>query len=179
MVLVYQLSASFLGNFSLAAKVYVDFGARTTRTYIAHFPKIIFFVAKEDTLFGQVLLPKLQSFSIWFEIFGGIAFKNRDIKALFGQAIYLGEQLPTPSNGLFLEIIAKRPVAEHFEERMVVSIVAYIFQIVVLACYAEAFLGIGNARRGRCFGAQEEIFELRHTGVHKHQCRVVFEYQRR
>ena len=58
---------------------------------------------------------------------------------------------------------------------MVVSVMAYFFQIVVLAADTEAFLRIGAtfARGGTV--AQDDVFELVHARIGKHQRRVVFD----
>jgi hypothetical protein len=77
---------------------------------------------------------------------------------------------------LFLEVIAKRPVAEHFEHRVVVCIDADFFQIVVFSRNAKAFLGIGDARTFRRSIAKEKFLELRHARIVEHQRRVVFEH---
>ena len=62
---------------------------------------------------------------------------------------------------------------------MVVGIVAYFFQVVVLARYAEAFLGIGNALKLNGFVAQKQVLKRRHARVNEHQCRVVFHHDGR
>ena len=56
-----------------------------------------------------------------------------------------GDQFPGPVDGFLLEVIAEGPVAEHLEERVVVGVEADVFEVVVLAAGADAFLGVGGA----------------------------------
>ena len=51
-----------------------------------------------------------------------------------------GEELEAEADGLFLEIIAQRPVAQHFKE----GAVACVADLVYIAC-ADAFLHVGKA----------------------------------
>ena len=44
----------------------------------------------------------------------------------------------------YLEIITKRPVAQHFKEGVMVHILAYVIQIIVLATSTDALLSIDN-----------------------------------
>src|ERR1700678_2551119 len=57
--------------------------------------------------------------------------------------------------------------------------VADVFQIVVLAARADAFLCSGGAGITALFGAEENILELVHAGVGEQQCGVVGRDQRR
>lgn len=41
-----------------------------------------------------------------------------------------------------LEVIAKRPIAHHFEERVMIDVLANVVQIVVLSTCTNAFLGV-------------------------------------
>ena len=52
----------------------------------------------------------------------------------------LGDQVPGKLDGLFLEIVAEREIAEHLEEGVMARGVADIFEVVVLAAGAHAFL---------------------------------------
>jgi hypothetical protein len=54
-------------------------------------------------------------------------------------------------DGLGLVVVAKRPVPEHLEKRVMVAVAADRFEVVVLARNAQAFLAIDDARRcGAC-----------------------------
>ena len=83
------------------------------------------------------------------ELFGVVIFaKNRDVELVFRQAIPFGagDQFPSVGDGVLLEIVAERKVAEHFEERVMAAGIADIFQIVMLAARAHTFLRCGGAR---------------------------------
>ena len=56
---------------------------------------------------------------------------------------------------------------------MVVSIVAYLLEVVVFAGYAQAFLRIGHTLVADRRVAEEKILELVHPRVGEHQRRVV------
>lgn len=49
-------------------------------------------------------------------------------------------------DGLPFEIVAERPIAQHFEECVMVGIEADVLEIVVFATCPNAFLGISRAR---------------------------------
>ena len=51
---------------------------------------------------------------------------------------HLGQELPGVGDGLLLEVVPKRPVAQHLEEGVVVHIFAHIVQVVVLATGPDA-----------------------------------------
>ena len=88
---------------------------------------------------------------------------------------FLGNELPRKPNGVGLEVIPKREIAEHLEERVMACGVANLFEIVVLATCAHHFL------RRRCaplavrrfLHAEEHFLELHHAGVREQQRRVV------
>ena len=74
------------------------------------------------------------------------------------------------------EIIAKRPIAQHFEHSVVIGVVAYLLQIVVLSGYAETLLGIGNPRTLHRSISQKNILELVHPRVGKHQGWIILNH---
>ena len=86
---------------------------------------------------------------------------------------HLRQQLPRPLDSLFLEIVAERPVAEHLEHGVMIGVMPHFIEVVVLARYAKTLLRI---RHTGVFGravAEENILELVHAGVGKHQRRIV------
>src|ERR1019366_7385009 len=88
-------------------------------------------------------------------------------------------EFPMPSNRFFLVIVAERPVAEHFEKSVMVSVAADRFEIVMLARNTQAFLTIRDAHvLGRAH-VQEIILELDHPGVGEQQCGIALGNQRR
>ena len=106
----------------------------------------------------------------------GIAFKNRDVELVYRNFVNRSEQFPSPANGFFFEIIAKRPIAQHFEHGVVVSVYTHFFEVVVFTRNAQALLGVGHTAVGRHLITQEKILELVHAGVGEHQGRVVLDH---
>jgi hypothetical protein len=64
------------------------------------------------------------------------------VEAVGGRAPDLGQQLPGPVDGLLLEVVAERPVAQHLEEGVVVGVLADVLEVVVLAAGADALLAV-------------------------------------
>ncbi len=65
---------------------------------------------------------------------------NRHQQLVLGQTVNAGDQLPGMVDGLFLEIVTKGKIAQHFEKRVVAGGVANIFKVIVLAAGTNAFL---------------------------------------
>ena len=179
MVFVDQGVARHLGAFGIAAQIHVDFGAGAAGAGIAHFPEVVFFVAVEDVVFRQEAQPDGACFVVGGQLVLFISFKNRGIEPVFGQAIHLRQEFPGPAQRFVLEVIADRPVAQHFEHRVVCAVVAYVFQVVVFARHAQAFLGVGDAPVIGHLVAEEEILELVHPRVGEHEGRILFVHNRR
>ena len=81
-----------------------------------------------------------------FEVFGGVlvALEDRDPEPLGGDAEVLGEELPGPLDGLFLEVVPEGEVAEHLEEGQVARVADLLY-----IRGAEALLGADRARSWR------------------------------
>src|SRR5256885_4375988 len=85
-----------------------------------------------------------------------------------------GDELPRELDRVALEVIAKREVAEHLEERVVPRGVADLLEVVVLAACSHAFLHRRGAPTARWLLLAEEYFlELDHARVRKQQRRIV------
>ena len=78
----------------------------------------------------------------------------------------------------FLEVVAEGEVAHHLEEGVVALGEAHVFEVVVFAAGADAFLGGGGAVVVALFEAQEDVFELVHAGVGEEQRGVAVGYER-
>ena len=102
---------------------------------------------------------------------------DRDPQFVGGQLVNLGQQLPAPFQAVALEVVAKRPVAQHLEEGVVTRGVAHVFQVVVLAASAQTGLNGRSAHIRAFVFAQKHVFELHHAGVGEHQRRVVAGHQ--
>ena len=134
----------------------------------------------------KYLGPKVVGFLVEF---AGIALVCRAYKrwrrgGSCGNFQTLGDQFPGPVDGFLFEIIAEAPVAEHLEEGVVIGVEADIFEIVMFAAGADAFLGVGGAGVAAGNGAgpfvdvrralaQEDGHELVHAGVGEEQVRGI------
>ena len=76
-------------------------------------------------------------------------------------------------DGVALEVVAEAEVAQHLEEGVVAAGEAHIFEVVVLAAGADAFLRSGGAGVVALLGAKKEILELVHARVGKQQRGIV------
>ena len=100
-------------------------------------------VAVDDMVFGEELFPDGSSLLISAEPFFGTALEDCCIEVLGVYLQYINDIFPCPTDGFLLEVVAKGPVAEHLEHGVVVGVVAYLFEVVVLAADAEALLAVG------------------------------------
>ena len=80
-----------------------------------------------------------------------------------------GDQFPGVSDGVFLEVIAEGKIAEHLEKGVVALGEADVFEVVVLAAGADAFLRGGGAVVVALLEAEEDVLELVHAGVGEEQ----------
>ena len=127
---------------------------------------------------ARLAFPQVGGFAVGVEAERFVAFVDGGVEAVGVETPALGEQFPGPTDGFFLEIVAEAPVAEHLEKRMVVGVMAYLFEVVVLARNAEAFLRIGGAQVIAAAFVEEDILKLIHPGVGKEQRRVVVRHER-
>ena len=178
MVVIHKVATWHFGFLFFRTDIHVNFGTRTTRTLVTHFPKVIFFISEKYMVFSNPFFPYIIGFLVKRYAVFFTAFKNGYIEVFFGNFVYFGEQFPRPANGFFFEVIAKRPVAKHLKHRVVIRVATYLFQIVVLPRYAQTLLSIGYAFVFRFSITKEELFKLVHTSVGKHQGRVVFNHHR-
>ena len=101
-----------------------------------------------------------------------------DQKLVLGETKLAGHQVPGKLDCVFLEIIAKGEIAEHLEKGMVARSIADIFEVIVLAACADAFLRCHGAVVAACLKAGEQVLELHHAGIGEHQRRVVLWHKR-
>ena len=122
---------------SALALVVKNFRAGAARAGFAHHPEIAFFTHADDAVFRHFhfFVPDFERLVI--------VLINRHPEFLLGQFDYVNQIFPCPGDGFFLEIITERKIAEHFEKGMMTRRDADIFQIVMLAAGARAFLA-GN-----------------------------------
>ena len=110
-----------------------------------------------------------------------LALENGYVKLLHGNSEPLRrrDQLPREGDRFLFEVVAEREIAQHLEKGMVAVGEPHVFQVVVLAAGAHAFLAGGGSAVIALFGAQEHILELVHSGIGEKQGRIVHRDQRR
>src|SRR4029077_4675953 len=162
------------------AHVIVNLAARSAGTGVAHLPEIIFRTKFEDAIVRHTLPePQVVSFGIARD--SVFAFADGDVKFLLidGEPLPRSTQLPRVGEGVFLEVVAEGEISQHLEKRVVAIGETYVFQVVVFAACAHAFLGSRRPRVVALFEAQEYVLELVHSGVGKQQRRIVRRDERR
>ncbi len=108
-----------------------------------------------------------------------VVLVGRRTQSLERDAVLLGQQLDGPVDGLALEVVAKAPVAEHLEERVVARRPAHFLEVVVLARHAQAALVVDSALVRARLLAGQHVLELDHARVAEEQGRVAGGHQRR
>lgn len=167
----------FAAGVGIWGHVDVEFGAGAAGSGVAHFPEVVIDVAVDDvdggieSGFFEEDFPEVVGFLVKF---GGVAFRGHidgGVESVGGEAPAFDDEFPGPGDGFFLEVISEGPVAEHFEEGVVVGVVTDVLEVVVFAAGAEALLGVGGTGGGvgGLFGAEEVGDELVHPGVYEHK----------
>src|SRR5690606_36442640 len=163
---------------NVRAVVVEDLGARAAGAGIGHLPEVVagerraLVVADpDDALRRQAddVAPDRVSLVIGLVDGRGEAL-GRDLP-------HLRQQLPGPGDGVLLEVVAERPVAQHLEEGVVARRVTDLVEVVVLAAGAQAALHVGRAHVAAFLGAEEHVLELDHARVREQQGRVVSGYK--
>ncbi len=91
---------------------------------------------------------------------------------------HVGKVFPGHIYRFLFEIVAERPVAKHFKHCVVIGVVTHFFEVVVLAAHTQTFLRVGNATALGAGVAKNDILELVHSRVGKHQRGVIFDDHR-
>ncbi|SBT10051.1 hypothetical protein PROAA_370005 [Candidatus Propionivibrio aalborgensis] len=102
----------------------------------------------------------------------------RDPQSLLWQLVDIDQQFPGVLDGIELEVVAEREIAEHLEEGVMARGVANVFKIVMLAAGPNALLRSCCAIVGPLVEAQEYILELVHPGIGKQQGRILMRNER-
>src|ERR1044072_2124833 len=100
---------------------------------------------------------------------------------MFGWKFQLfGDELPRELDRVALEVIAKRKVAQHLEERVMPRGVAPLLEVVALPARPHTLLTRRRAPSARRqLLAEENALELDHSGIREQQRRVVRGHERR
>mmetsp|Transcript_136892 Transcript_136892/g.425291 ORF Transcript_136892/g.425291 Transcript_136892/m.425291 type:complete len:213 (+) Transcript_136892:2805-3443(+) len=168
-----------MGRVAATDAVVVDLRARPARARVAHLPEIVLHVERQNLALRKVLLPDVPGLVVSRDVglLGVTAVVGR-IQAGRVNLVDLGQQLPSPADGLLLEVIAEGPVPQHLEEGMMVHILAHILQVIVLPTRTDALLGIhGALQLGEGVAwvdlADKDRLELVHASVDEEQGRIV------
>ena len=160
------------------AHVVKNFGARAAGAGFAHLPEVIFEAVLEDALFGHAGLNPV-ALGLVIARHAVCALKDGDIETVLGDAepLRAGDKFPGECDGVALEVVAEREVAEHFKEGMVTAGKSHVFKVVMLAAGADAFLRRGRTGIVALLRAKEQVLELVHSGVGEEQRRIVGRHQ--
>mmetsp|Transcript_11487 Transcript_11487/g.29021 ORF Transcript_11487/g.29021 Transcript_11487/m.29021 type:complete len:365 (+) Transcript_11487:1812-2906(+) len=161
-----------------ADAIVVDLCAGAAGALVSHLPKVVLAVKGKHTPGRQVLEPDLPGLFVCVKPLGRIATKVRGVDSGGIHLKHLGQQLPRPSDGLLLEVVAEAPVAQHLEKGMMVHVLAHVVKVIVLAACADALLGVGGGLElgELCCGVggtQENGLELVHARIGEEQGGVV------
>ncbi len=107
MVLVHHVAPIHRGPFGVRSQVDVNFRAWSAWPRVTHLPEIVFFAGVQNAVVGHVMTPLGTCLLIGWKAIGVITTKHRDVQAIGVQAVAIGQQFPSPINGLDLEIVAK------------------------------------------------------------------------
>src|SRR3546814_6714166 len=86
-----------------------------------------------------------------------VGLVDGDQQALGRELPDLRQQFPRPGDGVLLEVVAERPVAEHLEKGVVARGVADLVEVVVLAAGTQAALDVGRAHVAALLRAKEHV----------------------
>ena len=175
-VLIDKRSTIYCSTLFVRTKVDMNFRTWTARTCVTHFPEVILLITVDNMRSGEVFFPIACSFIIATKTFLFRAFKHRCIKTIWIKFENIYKIFPRPVDSFFLEIIAKRPVTKHFKHCVVIGVVSYFLQVIVLTTDAKTLLRVGYASILGNAITQNNILKLIHTGIGKHQSRVVLNH---
>ena len=150
---------------ALFTEVDVDLGVWTARTR-ADLPEVVLHLDDVVLREARLGLPDLDGLRV--------VRVDRDPELVLRQLDDFRQELPCPGNGLALEVIAEREVAEHLEERLMARRAADVLDIT----RADAALARRHARAGRLHLAREERLQRSHAGADQEERRVILRDQR-
>ena len=149
-----------------------NFRAGAAGAGFAHGPEIIITRDAQDLAVGKAsdLLPKPERLVI-VDIHG-------DQQPVLRQRKVFGNQRPGQFDRPLLEVIAEGEITEHLKERVMTRGVAYVVEIVVLAAGTYALLCGDGAGIRPLLQAGEDILELHHPRIGKHQGGIITRNER-
>ena len=125
-----------------------------------------------------MLLPERGSLVIAAEAFSLRAFKHCGIETFGVKTEDIHKEFPRPVDCFLLEVVAKRPVAEHLEHGVVICVEAHLLKVVVFSADTQTLLAVGDAGPLRGLVAEYDVLELVHAGVGEHKRGVILDHHR-
>ena len=159
------------GTGDARSAVDINFRAASARTGIAHGPEVVGHAELANVIGGHEIEPPLVRFVVAGNAF--LTLEDRDVERGRVEFPLLRQQVPGQLDGVVLEVIPEREVAEHLEERVMPQGGPDVVEIVMLAADAHALLRRRRARVVALLAAQEHVLELVHPGVREEQGRIV------
>ncbi len=158
---------------ALGAQVEVDLAARAAGAGVGHLPEVVLVAQPEDAL-------RLHPGDLQPQLLGlVVGVVHRHPQPLLRDAVLLRQQLPREADGVALEVVAEREVAEHLEKGVVPRGHSHLLQVVVLAARPYALLRRRRPREPGVLRPQEHLFERHHPRVREEQRGIVPRHQRR
>ena len=159
-----------VGRAVLEAAVEVELRAGPAGPGRPGLPEVLRARALHDPLARHAdLLPALDRLLVGAEAERLVALEDRDPDVLASKPKHLQGELPGELDGLVLEVVAEREVAEHLEEGEVAGGVADVVDVD----RAEDLLAARQARRGRVLLAEEVGLQRVHPGDRQQRRGVV------
>ena len=151
----------------------VDLRARTAGAVIAHGPEVVLLAEAQDPVVPEAgdLLPERKGVVV-------VGEDGRD-QPLAVEAEIPGQEFPAIPDGVGLEVVPEREVAEHLEERVMARGPADVLEVIVLAAGAHALLSRRGAPVVALLLAREDALELHHAGVGEEQRGIIVRHERR
>ena len=156
----------------------MDFRTGAAGTRVAHFPKVVVLVAVDDVVLREILSPIVGSLVVAAQSVVGRTLEHGDVEVSRVDFEDIDKVIVCPLYLFFLKEVAKAPIAEHLEHRVVVGVMPDLLQVVMLAAHAETLLGVGLPAALRLTIAEDDVLKLVHAGVREHKGRIVLDYHR-
>src|SRR5439155_7471228 len=125
------------------------------------------------------LLPEVERIIVRLQAVLLVASEDGGMQPRFVDAPFFRQQLPGPLDCFRLVIIAETPIAEHLEKRVMVGVLADVFEVVMLTAGADTLLAVHSSPVRTGAGAEKHVLELVHPGIREEERRVLERYHAR